>query len=167
MSAARVRHCMACGGRLHTRRQEGRWRRHCPRCGWIFYDNPVPAAVAVILGPRGILLARRAAPPYAGSWDLPGGFLEADDLPERGLERELREELGVRARIVGFLGSFTERYGPRGFPILAMVYRARLGGAPRAGSDVSEVRWFRRAEIPWRAIAFPSVKRALRSFLRH
>jgi 8-oxo-dGTP diphosphatase len=157
---------MACGGRLRMRRREDRRRRCCPRCGWIFYDNPIPAVVAVILGPRGILLARRAAPPYAGSWDLPGGFLEADELPERGLERELREELGGRARIVGFLGSFTERYGPRGFPILAMVYVARLGGTPRAGSDVSEVRWFRRSAIPWRAIAFPSVRRALRSFLR-
>lgn len=163
---ARARHCMACGGRLRAARQEGRRRRRCPRCGWIFYDNPVPAAVAIVLGRRGILLARRAAPPWRGTWDLPGGFLEAGELPEGGLRRELSEELGVRARIVRLHGCFTERYGPRGFPILAMVYVARLAGSPAAGSDVSEVRWFRRGEIPWRGIAFPSVRRALRSFLR-
>lgn len=156
---------MACGGRLRAARLEGRRRRRCPRCGWIFYDNPVPAAVAVVLGPRGILLARRARPPYAETWDLPGGFLEAGELPDRALRRELQEELGVRARIVRFLGSFTERYGPRGFPILAMVYLARLDGPPAARSDVSEIRWFSPRAVPWREIAFPSVKRALRAYL--
>jgi ADP-ribose pyrophosphatase YjhB (NUDIX family) len=156
---------MACGARLRTARLDGRRRRRCLRCGWIFYDNPVPAAVAVVLGPRGILLARRAGPPYRGTWDLPGGFLESGELPDRGLRRELREELGVGARIVAFLGSFTERYGPGGFPILALVYRVRLAGPPAARSDVSEIRWFSPRAIPWREIAFPSVKRALRAYL--
>src|SRR5262245_8822105 len=93
-----ARYCLACGGRLAAIRQEGRTRHRCRRCGWTFYDNPVPAAVAIIEGRRGILLGRRAGPPHEGTWDLPGGFLEADELPERGLRRELREELGVRVR---------------------------------------------------------------------
>jgi hypothetical protein len=84
---------MACGARLRAWRQDGFQRWRCPRCGWIFYDNPVPATVAIVVGPRGILLCRRAAAPYRGYWDLAGGFLEADETPERGLRRELREEL--------------------------------------------------------------------------
>src|SRR5436309_2255229 len=80
----RARYCLACGTALRTVRQEGRRRRRCPRCGWTFYDNPVPATVAVVEGPRGVLLARRAGAPFAGTWDLPGGFLEAGELPERG-----------------------------------------------------------------------------------
>jgi ADP-ribose pyrophosphatase YjhB (NUDIX family) len=155
---------MGCGARLRTVRQEGRRRRRCPRCGWTFYDNPVPAAVAIVVGRRGILLARRAAPPYAGTWDLPGGFLEAGETPERGLLRELREELGARAAITRLHGFFRERYGPGGFPILAIVYLARLAGPAKAGSDVAEARWFRRGAIPWREIAFPSVRRALRAY---
>jgi ADP-ribose pyrophosphatase YjhB (NUDIX family) len=156
---------MACGAGLRTLRLEGRQRRRCLRCGWTFYDNPVPAAVAVVVGRRGILLARRAAPPYAGTWDLPGGFLEAGETPDRGLLRELREELGARAAVTRFHGFYRERYGPGGFPILAVVYVARLAGPAKAGSDVSEVRWFRRDAIPWREIAFPSVRRALRAYL--
>jgi ADP-ribose pyrophosphatase YjhB (NUDIX family) len=163
--SARARHCMACGAGLRTVSQEGRRRRSCPRCGWTFYDNPVPAAVAIVVGPRGILLARRAAPPYAGTWDLPGGFLEADEPPDRGLLRELREELGVRAVITRFHGFYQERYGVGGFPILAIVYLVRLTGPPRARSDVSEIRWFRRDALPWREIAFPSVRLALRAYL--
>ena len=161
---ARARHCLACGARLTTVRKEG--RRRCPRCGWTFYDNPTPAAVAIVEGRGGILLARRAAPPYQGTWDLPGGFLESGELPARALGRELREELGTRAVITRFHGFGTDRYGRAGFPILAMVYVVRLAGTPTARSDVSEVRWFRRDAIPWRQIGFPSIKRTLRDYLR-
>ena len=83
------RHCLACGARLRATRQDGFRRWRCPRCGWIFYNNPVPATVAIVVGPRGILLCRRAAAPYAGYWDLAGGFLEVDETPERGLRREI------------------------------------------------------------------------------
>ena len=157
---------LACGARLTTVREEGRRRRRCPRCGWTFYDNPTPAAVAIVEGRGGILLARRAAPPYQGTWDLPGGFLESGGLPDRALGRELREELGTRAVITRFHGFGADRYGPAGFPILAMVYVVRLAGTPTARSDVAEVRWFRRDAIPWRQIGFPSIKRTLRDYLR-
>ena len=163
---ARARHCIRCGRALRRITEEGRRRPRCPRCGWVFYDNPVPAAVAVVTGPRGILLARRARPPYQGTWDLPGGFLEAGERPEEGLRRELREELGVGARIVRFLGASTDRYGPGGVHILALVYVARLSGPPVAQSDVAEVRWFRRDRLPWREIAFPSIREVLRRYRR-
>jgi 8-oxo-dGTP diphosphatase len=149
-----------------TIRREGRRRRRCPRCGWTFYDNPAPAAVAIIEGPSGVLLARRAGPPYQGTWDLPGGFLESGELPDRGLHRELREELATRARIARLHGFSIDRYGRGGMPILAIVYVARLGKPPRARSDVAEVRWFARDAMPWREIGFPSVRRALRDYLR-
>jgi ADP-ribose pyrophosphatase YjhB (NUDIX family) len=145
--------------------EEGRRRQRCPRCGYTFYDNPVPAAVALIRGPTGILLTRRARPPYAGTWDLPGGFLEAGEVPDRGLVRELTEELGVRATLTRLLGFYSDKYGPGGMPVLAVVYAARISGPAKALSDVAEVRWFRPDAIPWRDIAFPSIRRALRAHL--
>ena len=158
---------MACGARLASVRVEGRLRRRCPRCGWTFYNNPTPATVAIVEGSRGVLLARRAAPPYRGTWDLPGGFLESGETPDRGLRRELREELGAAGTIVRLHGFAIDQYGPGGFPVLAVVYVVRLTRAPRAASDVAEARWFARDEIPWREIGFPSVRRALREYLRH
>lgn len=162
----RARYCLNCGTGLRTVTDEGRRRRRCPRCRWTFYDNPAPAAVAIIRGRRGILLTRRAAPPFQDTWDLPGGFLEADELPDRGLIRELREELGVRAVITRFHSFSIDRYGPGGPPILAMVYLARLIGEAVAQSDVAEARWFPRDAIPWRRIGFPSIKRSLRTFVQ-
>ncbi len=159
------RFCMVCGGGLRRVREEGRPRLRCRRCGWIFYGNPIPAAVAVVVRGGKVLLGRRAAAPYRGTWDLPGGFLEAGETPERGLARELGEELGTRIRSARFLSFFTETYGRRGFPILAAVYRVKLApGRLRHGSDVSELRWFSRRQLPYRKISFPSVRRALRLF---
>ncbi len=159
------RFCMACGGRLSRVRQEGRVRLICRRCGWIFYGNPIPAAVALVVRGGKVLLARRAAEPYGGTWDLPGGFLEAGETPEQGLAREIKEELGTRMRSARFLAFFTETYGPGGFPILAAVYRVRLHpGRLRHGSDVSQARWFSRRQLPYREIGFPSVRRALKRF---
>ena len=163
---ARARHCMVCGTRLKPMMQEGRPRRRCPRCGWIFYENPAPAAVAIVEGRGGLLLARRAAPPYEGTWDLPGGFVEADELPERALVRELREELGARAVITGLHGFSIDHYGPDGIPVLAVVYVARLTGTPSPQSDVVEVRWFRWDALPWRQIGFPSIRRTLRAYVQ-
>jgi ADP-ribose pyrophosphatase YjhB (NUDIX family) len=132
----------------------------------VFYNNPVPATVAIVVGPRGILLCRRAAEPYRGTWDLAGGFLEADETPERGLRREIREELGARVRRARFRGFVPDRYGPGGFPVLGLVYEVRVAGRIAAASDVSEVRWFARDAIPWRRIGFASIRRALRDYSR-
>jgi ADP-ribose pyrophosphatase YjhB (NUDIX family) len=147
-------------------RQDGRWRPRCPRCGWTFYANPVLAVVAVIVRRGRLLLARRARPPYAGTWDAPGGFLEAGETPEQGLRRELREEVGVGVRGARFVGFATDRYGPGGFAVLVAAYRVTpTSTAMRAADDVSEVRWFPLARVPWRAIAFPGLRRLLRKVL--
>ncbi|HBH02039.1 MAG TPA: NUDIX hydrolase [Candidatus Rokubacteria bacterium] len=161
-----ARFCLACGGRLARVREDGRARRRCRRCGWTFYGNPVPAAVGVVVRGGRVLLARRARPPYVGTWDLPGGFLEAGELPQACLAREVAEELGLRVRRARLLGFATDRYGPRGFPVLTAVYRVEVrAGRPRPADDVSEARWFPRGAVPFGAIAFPAMRRLLRRYL--
>jgi ADP-ribose pyrophosphatase YjhB (NUDIX family) len=161
-----ARFCLLCGGRLVSVREGGHRRRRCRRCGWTYYGNPVPACAAVVLATGRLLLARRARPPYAGMWDLPGGFLEAGEEPLGALRRELREEIGVgvrRARLIGFV---TDTYGPRGVVVLSAVYRVTpTSTRVRPADDVSEARWFRRSEIPYRRIAFPAVRRLIRRYL--
>jgi ADP-ribose pyrophosphatase YjhB (NUDIX family) len=162
-----ARFCLRCGARLRVLVEDGRRRRRCPECGWTFYGNPVPAAVAVIERRGRVLLTLRARAPYAGTWDLPGGFLEAGESAERGLARELREELGVRVRDARLLVTAPDRYGPRGFPVVTLVYRVTpVPGPIRAADDVAEVRWFSWDRLPLRRIAFPSMRRVLRHWPR-
>jgi len=160
------RHCLVCGSGLRARCENGFSRWRCDRCGWVFYGNPVPATVAIVVGRRGVLLCRRGGPPHRGTWDLAGGFLEAGESPERGLRRELREELGARVRSARFRGFVLDHYGRGGVPVLGLVYTVRVSGAITARSDVSEARWFSRDAIPWRRIGFASIRRALRGYLR-
>lgn len=157
-----ARFCLRCGTALRTRRERGKRRRTCPRCGWTYYGNPVAAAVAALVNGDRVLLSRRADPPYAGTWDLPGGFLEAGETPEGALRREIEEELGIRVGRVRLLGAYADQYGPGGVAVLTIAFEGTPGrGRIRARDDVSEVRWFPLGALPLRQIAFPSVRTAL------
>jgi ADP-ribose pyrophosphatase YjhB (NUDIX family) len=158
----RARFCLRCGGPLRDAREGTRVRRRCPRCGYTFYDNPVLASCAVIRRGGRVLLTLRAHPPRKGWWDLPGGFLEAGETPERALRRELREELNARVRGARLVGFEPDHYGPGGFPTLSAVYRVTLVPGPlRCADDVAELRWFAESALPLRRIAFPSMRRAI------
>jgi ADP-ribose pyrophosphatase YjhB (NUDIX family) len=162
-----ARFCLACGGRLRPAREGTRRRPRCVRCGWIFYRNPVPAAIALVVRRGRILLTLRARPPFARTWDLPGGFLEEGETPEAGLRRELREELGLRVRRARFAGFALDRYGPKGFPILVVVYRVvPVSTRVSPGDDVASARWFARDSLPLGRVRFAGVRRALRAWAR-
>ena len=67
---------------------------------------------AVITDARGrILLARRTeGRDLAGRWEFPGGKQELGETPEDALVRELREELGIEARVGEHLISVPQQY---------------------------------------------------------
>ena len=54
------------------------------------------AACALVDADGRVLIAQRpAGKPMAGLWEFPGGKVEAGEVPEQTLIRELAEELGV------------------------------------------------------------------------
>jgi ADP-ribose pyrophosphatase YjhB (NUDIX family) len=124
----------------------------------VHYENPKPTASALVVDEHGrLMLSRRAIDPAAGRWDLPGGFVEADEHPLDTLHRELREEAGIGLRDTEFLGMFLDRYqaGPRQITTLNLYWRARIAdGMPEPADDVAELRFFTPDEIPWDELAF-------------
>ena len=58
-----------------------------------------------------LLMVRRASRRGRGNWQIPGGFVEQDETMEQAVVREVEEESGVTAEVVGVLG-IRNRYDP-------------------------------------------------------
>ena len=157
--------------RAAARRSRPSRRVSCPSCGFVAYANPAPTACALVSDDRGrLLLARRAHDPYAGYWDLPGGFVEEGEHPLDALRRELREETGLEIEPIDLLGIWTDVYGnePGAQWTLNLYWTARVvGGEERPDDDVAELRWFGRDELPPPAdLAFRNVAPVLEAWRR-
>jgi ADP-ribose pyrophosphatase YjhB (NUDIX family) len=122
----------------------------CPACGLAVYANPAPTASAIVLDDQGrLLLARRAAEPGAGLWDLPGGFIEEGEEPLAALGRELGEETSLEIEPLEYLGGYPDRYGDDGIYTLNLYWTARIaGGELELDDEIAEVAWFAPDELP-------------------
>lgn len=65
--------------------------------------RPVLAASIAVFRAGRVLLAQRGKPPARGLWSLPGGRIEIGERMTEAVLRELHEEVGLAARIVGFV----------------------------------------------------------------
>lgn len=104
--------------------------------------TPVPAVGVVCLRGEEVLLIRRGRPPRLGEWSLPGGRIEPGERAIDAALRELREETGVEAEIVGLIDVIDGLFPDAGVHYVLIDYAARwLGGEPVAGDDASEARF--------------------------
>jgi mutator protein MutT len=103
----------------------------------------IPCVGAVVHDEAGrILLVRRADPPDAGLWAIPGGKVEPGEDDAAAVVREVAEETGLRVEAGRTLGS-VERPAPRGgtFVVADLVCRV-IDGTLTAGDDAADVGWF-------------------------
>jgi 8-oxo-dGTP diphosphatase len=139
--------CPRCGERLAGDERT----MSCEACGSQYYAHSAPAAAAVVVDESGrVLLARRKSEPYAGRWDMPGGFLEEGEDPLQAIRRELAEETGLEVEPEHFVGAFVDDYGdPESGSVLNLAWTAKvLHGEMAPDDDVSELRWFAPDELP-------------------
>lgn len=160
-------HCPKCG---QTAAQPGQAPFHCGACGFLFYFNPAIAAGAVLLAPDDkVLLIRRAKDPHKGKLSVPGGFIDAGEIAEDALRREICEEVGLEVGNLDYFCSLPNSYHYRGvtyqvldFFFIGRVDSTRLQTDP---GEVTEVCWRAREEIRLDEIAFDSVREMLRRFI--
>ena len=137
----------------------------CGRCGRTHYLNPRPTGCALVVPtapPVRLLLVRRGLDPWAGRWDIPGGFCDGPERQEDAARREVLEEAGVRCEIGGYLGSWLDVYDD-GLPTLNAYYHATAPGPQTGepdGTEVTAIAWFAPGELP-DDIAFPDSQRAV------
>ena len=76
----------------------------CDAC--LGYLNPALAVDACVRRGEEILLVQRKFPPSAGSWVLPGGFVDQGERPQDAVLRELKEEANLNGKIQSYLWSW-------------------------------------------------------------
>lgn len=101
--------------------------------------RPEVAVGAVIVRGGRLLMIQRGRGVGAGRWSLPGGRVESGETLAVALEREVREETGLTARI-GQLCGIAERIGS-GAHYVIVDYWADADGTPVAGDDAAAVTW--------------------------
>jgi A/G-specific adenine glycosylase len=121
--------------------------------------KPTPhydVAVGIIRRGKRLLIDRRKPEGLLGGlWEFPGGKRKENESLERCLTREVREELGIRVKVVRPLMSVPHTYTH--FRITLHVYECRyLSGRPRA-IGCAECRWVKPDEL--HHYAFPSANR--------
>ncbi|MGI8421362.1 MAG: NUDIX hydrolase [Gaiellaceae bacterium] len=159
------KHCPRCASALDG----DETRLECVSCGLVVYASSAPTANALCIDDRGrVLLVRRAREPFAGFWDIPGGFVEEGEDALAALHRELREETGLEVEPGAYFGAWSDWYGdgPSAQATLNLVWLARLGpGEPVAADDVSELGWFAVEDLPRRdELAFETVPAVLEAW---
>ena len=156
------RYCPYCREKLVISKFEGIPRPACPVCGFIHYNNPVPAAGGIIVRDRRILFVKRKYEPRAGLWSLPAGFIEHAESPEQCAVRELQEETGLTGEIKDLVGVYAAGDDPRSRVVLIIYYMEILGGRERPGDDACEIAYFTQGNFP--PFAWNSHHRALGDF---
>lgn len=109
-------------------------------------ENPQVAVGVVAVCDGRLLMVRRAHPPAAGRWSLPGGRVAAGETLEQAVRRELAEETGLIGRVDRLCG-VAERIA-EGQHFVILDYWVHLDDrAPRPGSDATDVAWVDRAGL--------------------
>jgi 8-oxo-dGTP diphosphatase len=109
--------------------------------------RPVPAVGTACFRGDDVLLIRRGTKPLAGDWSIPGGRLEFGERTADGALRELQEETGITARLVGLVdvvdAIFTSRQSGETHRHFVLFDYAAIweSGEPVAGDDADHAEW--------------------------
>jgi len=125
--------------------------------------TPVPAVGVVCLRGEEVLLIRRGRPPRLGEWSLPGGRIEPGERAVDAALRELREETGVEAEIIGLIDVVDGLFPEAGVHYVLIDYAARwVSGEPVAGGDAADARFVPLAEAET-LVAWDETRRIIRA----
>ena len=118
----------------------------------LYPTRPFLAASVAVFRENRVLVAARARPPLDTVYGLPGGLVEPGETLGQAALRELREEVGVEAALIGFVApiEFIERddEGRVRHHFVICAHAARwTAGEPQAGEEARDVRWVREDDV--------------------
>lgn len=162
-------HCPACGSAKFI--QNNVKSKRCVSCGFVFYVNPSAAVATFILNDKQeLLVCKRGKEPEKGTWDLPGGFVDANETAEEALRREIKEELNAEVKDSQYLFSLPNEYEYSGMtiPTLDLFYSCRLTDNEnlQASDDVEDCFFVPVNELNPQLFGLKSIKKGIEIFLK-
>ncbi len=158
------RHCPSCGRASIPPLPNEPMR--CGHCDFLYFFNAATAVGAFAVRSDGqSLWLRRAKDPGRGKLGVPGGFVDIGETVEAALEREVREETGLRFSHARFFCSEPNayRYGAITYPVCDLFFEVRIAenaSITPQDEEVAEWQWRRPREVQLDSIAFDSVRRS-------
>jgi ADP-ribose pyrophosphatase YjhB (NUDIX family) len=112
----------------------------------LYPPRPFLAASVAVFRDGKVLLAARGKPPMERLFSLPGGLVDPGESLGEAALRELREEVGVEAELLGFVApvEVIERDAEgrvRVHVVIAAHAAAWVSGEPQTGPEAREIRW--------------------------
>ncbi|MEM7765823.1 MAG: NUDIX domain-containing protein [Pseudomonadota bacterium] len=156
------RYCPVCAAPLVPAEHGGRTRAACSdaRCHFVHWDNPTPVVAAIAERDGKVIQVRSIGWPD-GWFGLVTGFLEAGEMPEQAVLREVEEETGLAAT----MGSYIGMYPFYRMNQLIIAYHVLVGDG-EVKIDTSELEDYREVPLeelqPWDS----GTGKALRDWLR-
>ncbi len=166
---AKFRFCPNCATPLQSIHRFDRVRPACPACGFVYFTDPKVAVIALVIADGAVLLVRRAVDPGRGLWSLPGGYMDAGEMPAEALQREVDEEVGLAIDVGEMSAIFPMENGAGKRVGIVLAFRAKPSGSNRQvhpQDDVSEAGWFGPRQIP-PDLAFDSTKTLIAEWTRN
>jgi len=162
--AAAMKFCPDCAAPVALRVPEGdsRARFVCTACGHVHYQNPRIVVGCIPEWQGRLLICRRAIEPRLGYWTIPAGFLENGESLHAGAARETLEEACAQVDV----GSPVALVNVLRSEQVHVMFRARMLDARHAaGVESLETALVEAADLPWKDLAFSSVRFALERYL--
>jgi NAD+ diphosphatase len=135
--------CGACGAATQAKIEER--SRQCPDCGLVVYPRIAPAVMCLARRGSQLLLGRSPRFPE-GMYSALAGFVEPGETLEQCVEREVREEVGIRVRNLRYFGS-----QPWPFPHSLMIaFHAELDSGEICVDrvEIEDAQWFDIERLP-------------------
>jgi 8-oxo-dGTP diphosphatase len=107
-----------------------------------------------------VVLVKRKFNPFAGSYALPGGFVEHGETVENACMREAFEETGLKVKIKKIVGVYSDpNRDPRGH-VISIVFLCRPVGGELAKKtrETKDAKAFKKEEIKDIKLAFDHEK---------
>jgi 8-oxo-dGTP diphosphatase len=105
--------------------------------------------VAALIEREGLILIgqRKSTDTHPFKWEFPGGKVERGESPIAALERELWEELSIRAKIGREVVRYEHQYANRP-PLLLIFHLVHEYEGEPACTEFEQIRWEAREKLP-------------------